>query len=79
MTVVWIQTRQEMYDLRTTLGVRMDWHEPDQQDVDAEVQNGTFDNAHCDESEAFIRITKNDTEYRINLAILCAWAAGLDQ
>jgi hypothetical protein len=40
-----IQTRQQLVELAKTLGVRADWHEPDEQGITADVEGGTFDNA----------------------------------
>lgn len=70
-----IRTRQEMMDLRTKLGVRMDWHEPDEQDVMCRVTAGKFDNAGFDD-EKHVVLTQGAETYRINLATLLAWAAG---
>jgi hypothetical protein len=40
-----ITTRQELTDLARELGVRSDWHEPDEQGLTARVEGFTFDNA----------------------------------
>lgn len=74
-----IHTKQEMFDLRSMLGVRMDWHEPDESEVKATMFDNKFDNAFVDESEAFVEISQGDDRYRINLALLLAWASGYDR
>ena len=40
-----IQTKEELRELAKKLGVRQDWHEPDNQEVTAEVRGTRFDNA----------------------------------
>ncbi len=40
-----IRNRGELMALAAELGVRQDWHEPDNQGVTAEVRGKTFDNA----------------------------------
>ena len=40
-----INTRQELQELAQSLRVSHDWHEPDNQNVDAIVLGGQFDNA----------------------------------
>lgn len=40
-----ITTRQQLIDLARELGVRSDWHEPDEQGLTARVEGFTFDNA----------------------------------
>jgi len=40
-----IDTRDDLVALANTLGVRRDWHEPDEQGVTAAVHGGSFDNA----------------------------------
>lgn len=45
MSVRLITTRQELTDLARELGVRSDWHEPDERGVSARVEGFTFDNA----------------------------------
>ena len=77
-----ITTRQQLRDLRAALGVRPDWHEPDEQEVDAEVVwNGSLDNAfmgpHC--GEMGVWITQNHRRVAwVNLAILFAFATGYE-
>lgn len=40
-----IHTRQQLIDLARELGVRADWHEPDEQGLTARVDGLKFDNA----------------------------------
>lgn len=40
-----ITTRQQLKDLAQQLGVRNDWHEPDNHDVDVILHGTSFDNA----------------------------------
>jgi hypothetical protein len=40
-----ISTRDDLVALANELGVRSDWHEPDNQGVTAEVRGASFDNA----------------------------------
>lgn len=40
-----IDTRTELIGLARELGVRPDWHEPDEQEVTAQVHGANFDNA----------------------------------
>lgn len=40
-----IHTRADLIDLADRLGVRQDWHEPDEQNVTASVHGHSFDNA----------------------------------
>jgi hypothetical protein len=40
-----IHTQAELQAIARELGVRADWHEPDEQEVTAEVQGHSFDNA----------------------------------
>lgn len=40
-----INTRAELVQLAGELGVRPDWHEPDEQDVSVRIEGEQFDNA----------------------------------
>jgi hypothetical protein len=40
-----ITTREQLIDFRHSHGLRMDWHEPDEQYVTARVEGNEFDNA----------------------------------
>lgn len=88
MTMERITSRARFIALAGELGVRMDWHEPDQQEVTAKVLGSSFDNAGTwphrqdglDESavEMYVMIYKDEEAVAaINLATLCAWASGL--
>jgi hypothetical protein len=45
MTMERIDRARELRDLADRLGVRTDWHEPDEQDVTARIEGENFDNA----------------------------------
>jgi hypothetical protein len=82
-----IHTREEFRDLATRLGVRADWHEPDEQDVSARVEGESFDNAGfwpqsttrpipAEILEMHVVITCDGEDAAVvNLANLCAWAS----
>jgi hypothetical protein len=72
-----------MERLANQLGVRADWHEPDEQDVTAQVRGVTFDNAGFwpspDSPYAELHVVfyqDNQAVAAVNLATLCAWASG---
>ncbi len=69
-----IMSKNELKELAKQIGVRNDWHEPDEQDVDARVEIGTgFDNA-CG-SDMSVIISKDGVDvFKINLATLFAFA-----
>lgn len=82
-----IQTRDEFIELSKELGVRADWHEPDEQEVDVRVYGRSFDNAGFwplqagrpmpgEIVERYIVFRKEDKPVAaVNLATLCAWAS----
>jgi hypothetical protein len=83
-----IHTRRELVALAAELGVRPDWHEPDEQLLTAEVKGDDFDNAgfwpeghHGRQIPQEILethvILSQDGEpvAAVNLANLFAWAA----
>lgn len=79
-----IHTREEFVKLARTLGVRDDWHEPDEQEVTAEVRGGRFDNAGywgaedigTVRSELHVVLSQSGKPVAaVNLADLCAWAS----
>jgi len=82
-----ITSKKEFLELKKSLGVRDDWHEPDEQGVTVNMIMGSkshccfqdgFDNAFCNEREHHIIIMKNSKPVAsVNLALLCAWASGL--
>lgn len=79
-----ILTPQELAALADRLNMRLDWHEPDEADVTAEVQGVEFDNAGFWPDDGTIPkhivemhvILKQDGEpvAAVNLATLFAWA-----
>lgn len=86
-----ITTKAELVELARELGVRPDWHEPDEQEVTATTHGRTFDNAGCwgetyrstfdgyDYTERYIKLYKNGKAVAaVNLATLFAWATGLE-
>lgn len=74
-----INTRSEFTALAAELGVRPDWHEPDEQEVSARVEGDRLDNATgasgaC--GELRVVITRDgEPVAAVNLASLCAWAS----
>jgi hypothetical protein len=83
--VIFLRDREGLVALSKAWGLRPDWHEPDEQGVSVEIHDGTFDNAHEDESEAFVIIKRSAPGYErsvgyedkvaVNLATLLSWAA----
>lgn len=85
-----IITRRDFAKLAQDLGTRRDWHEPDEQEITVEVQHGVFDNAGFWPRPDFEDLAPEITEMHmiisqrgepvaaVNLATLCAWAAGLE-
>lgn len=80
-----IHRREQLVGLAKMLGMRRDWHEPDEQDVTAEVRGSSFDNAgHWPEDpdrggdycEMYVVLKVEDEEVAaVNLATLLAWAS----
>ena len=82
-----INTKKELIELAKELGVRRDWHEPDEQDLTAVVKGKCFDNAgfwpgpfeglpkNCVELHVILKKNKKPIAV-INLATLLAWACG---
>jgi len=71
------RNQQDMQQLAVLLGVRDDWHEPDEQEVTAEPVDGSFDNAGS--GDMGLRILKDGKPVAfIHLASLCAIACGHD-
>lgn len=84
-----ITERSELIDLANELGVRPDWHEPDEQIVTVETAGVSFDNAGFwpdDASRPYGSILEHHVTILkdgkpvgvVNLATLFAWATGLD-
>lgn len=85
--VIPINTRADLAALAGTLGVRADWHEPDEQGVSARVVGDHLDNAMGSTAtdnvgEYNVVITREDDEGEpqdfavVNLATLLAFATG---
>lgn len=85
--IVGIDTPAELEELARELGVRPDWHEPDEQDVSARIRGHHLDNAmgstmrdlgEDNESGEFNIVIQKDGRDRavINLATLLSWACG---
>jgi hypothetical protein len=86
-----VQTRQELVELARELGVRPDWHEPDEQDVEARVQGTVFDNAgfwgraylprHREAAtELYVTLVhEGQSVAEVNLATLFAFACGYEE
>jgi hypothetical protein len=85
MTIRRIIAPVQLRDLAVELGVRPDWHEPDEQEVGAEVYGESFDNAGFwgaerlvsgPGMEMWVRLYKDGQPVAdVNLATLFAWAA----
>lgn len=82
-----ITARADLTTLEHELGVRPDWHEPDEQDVTVEVHGNNFDNAGfwpvgtptgIVEQHVIIKQAGKPVAV-VNLATLFAWAAGLER
>lgn len=87
-----INERRQLVALAKRLGVRRDWHEPDEQEVTAKFHGDDFDNAgfwgtykgglHTfgeGRQEMWIELFKDgEPVAEINLATLLAIAAGMD-
>jgi len=68
--------KADLKKLVKALGVRPDWHEPDEAEVTIKFLDGTFDNAYHDDTEAHIIVYKDKVEKaRINVASLLGWAS----
>lgn len=87
MALMRITKKSQLEGLALMLGMRADWHEPDEQDVTVEVKGSSFDNAGFwpeDEAADFspstleyhVIIKHDDTPVAtVNLATLFSWAA----
>lgn len=86
-----IDMRADLIALKRELGVRDDWHEPDERDVDVEVHGVSFDNAGfwpAEENpfaapeiiEHYVIVRRGGHPVAmVNLATLFAWATGYDE
>lgn len=78
-----INTKKDLKALARQLQVRPDWHEPDEQDVTAEVHGTDFDNAGfwpeeyaSGHAEMHVIISQGGKPVAaVNLATLFSWAA----
>lgn len=83
-----ITERSELVELAGELGVRVDWHEPDEQGVTASTHGVTFDNAGFwgkpylssfdghEFTEQYAVLYRGDEPVAaVNLATLFAWAS----
>ena len=79
-----IVSQHELMELATELGVRTDWHEPDERDLTARVEGVSFDNAgfwpagrySAEIVEQHVILSQNGHDAAaINLATLLAWAS----
>lgn len=80
-----IDKKSELIELAEELGVRPDWHEPDEQDVEAIVRGKNFDNAgfwplpERTFEELHVTVYQGHRAVaQVNLATLFAWATGLE-
>lgn len=83
-----ITKKSELVALAAELGVRSDWHEPDEQDVEASVHGRFFGNdgfwadhrSHYMEYEEqhVVLYQSGRVVAAVNLATLFAWATGLE-
>lgn len=90
MAVQKVTTRAELIALKRALGVRDDWHEPDEQGVDAVIAGKSFDNAGFWPAESnpfaapevieqYVIICRGGQSVAVvNLATLFSWATGYD-
>jgi hypothetical protein len=89
--VVRVSTRAQLQGVADALGVRADWHEPDEQEVTAVVHGDNFDNAGFwghdsrgtpvtfgeGQQEMWIELRRDGHPVaEVNLATLLAWATG---
>jgi hypothetical protein len=74
-----IRTKKELLELKKRLGVRQDWHEPDEQELTLVFGGGDFDNAMNDHTESNIMLCRDGKGIAcINIAMLLAWATGYE-
>ena len=71
-----ITERREVASLARRLGMREDWHEPDEQGVTVEVRGSKFDNAGVGDEFTVILWQEGKPIAEINLATLLAFASG---
>lgn len=87
-----VNEQRELVALAKKLGVRSDWHEPDEQEVTAKVKGTSFDNAFGGHGGAFtpsdgrpwageiVVVIHKDRKpvAQVNLATLFSWACGYE-
>ncbi len=86
-----IRDRAQLVALAELLGVRPDWHEPDEQDITATTHGVSFDNAGFwgkeyrssfdgrEFTEQYVILHRDKSPVAcVNLATLFAWATGHD-
>lgn len=83
-----IENRSDLVELRDELGLRCDWHEPDENDITAVVKGTYFDNAYGSSGLGYHdnpSVPMEKTVYlkkdgkviaQVNLATLFAFATG---
>ena len=90
--VIRVDSRAQLLNLANELGVRDDWHEPDEQDLKIECRGNNFDNAgfwperHAVTQdgvpwvlEHYILLKKDGAPVAaVNIALLFAWATGFE-
>jgi hypothetical protein len=91
--VLRVMTREQLDAVAAVLGVRPDWHEPDEQQVTAQVHGTDFDNAGFwghgprgelatygeGRQELWIELFQDGKPVaEVNLATLLAWATGYE-
>ena len=72
----------ESKDLRTlknNLGIRDDWHEPDEQEVTALVSGDKFDNAGIEGEMRVLILKGGKPSFVVNLATLFAFATEYEE
>lgn len=69
-----IDSPQNMREVAAELGVRGDWHEPDESEVSVITTNGSFDNAGGYAERHVIFLQEGIPVAEVNLATLCSWA-----
>lgn len=77
------ETRQDLLKFTNASGPRLDWHEPDEQDIEAEVTGDHLDNAMGDDpdsSEYVVTLVNGSGDkIYVNLATLLAIATYRDR
>jgi hypothetical protein len=83
-----VTTKAELIQVAQELGVRTDWHEPDEQEVTTTTHGTSFDNAgfwgdgrsryRSYEEQHIVLYKEGRAVAVVNLATLFAWATGLE-